>query len=108
MPLAAAFRAISGRLYPVDHPHDGGDQLPFYVRRPYKLNVFVRRETGAGLVQFTNVAEDDATIFYLVRCGYGSLQELQQLDTPQLFDIVEYEQIRQDLETYHLDKSRES
>lgn len=47
-----------------------------------------------------------ATICHLARKGYGSLAELSQLDTPELLDVVEYEQIQQDLELYHLQQSR--
>lgn len=41
-------------------------------------------------------------MFYLVRKGYGSLDELEQWDTPRLLDVVEYEHIQSDLEAHYL------
>jgi hypothetical protein len=49
---------------------------------------------------------DTATVCHLARKGYGSLAELNQLDTPELMDVVEYEQIQQDLELYHMQNNR--
>lgn len=56
---------------------------------------------------FSNVSDDDATLFYLVRKGYGSLEELEQWDTPRLMDVIEYEQIQNDIEAYHYQKPRD-
>ena len=50
---------------------------------------------------FTNVSDDDATMFHLARRGYGSLAELEQMDSPQLLDLVEFEHIQNDIELYH-------
>jgi len=46
------------------------------------------------------------TLFHLAKQGYGSLAELQQLDTPQVLDLIEYEQIQQDIELYHAQNPR--
>lgn len=57
-------------------------------------------------MRFTNVDEDTATILHLARKGYGSVSELNQLDTPELLDIIEFENIQQDIEKYLIDESR--
>jgi len=58
-------------------------------------------------VAFTNIGDDDATLFFLVRRGYGSLTELQQWDTPAILDAIEYERIQDDLEAYQLQQIEE-
>ena len=50
---------------------------------------------------FTNVDDDTATAFYLARKGYGTVDQIEQWDTPKFLDAVEYEQIQQDIELYH-------
>jgi hypothetical protein len=52
------------------------------------------------------LTDDAATICHLARKGYGSLVELNALDTPELLDVIEYERIQQDLELYHIQQSR--
>ena len=42
----------------------------------------------------------------LVRAGYGSLEELESLDTPEYLDIVEFEMIRSDIEDYEAQRAR--
>lgn len=42
----------------------------------------------------------------LVRRGYGSLAELKQLDTPELLDIVEFEQIANAIEAHEMEQAR--
>lgn len=42
----------------------------------------------------------------LVKAGYGTLNELKSLDTPELLDIVEFEQITADIENWRLEQSR--
>jgi hypothetical protein len=41
------------------------------------------------------------TILHLARQGFGSVNELNEWDSPQILDAVEYEQIRMDIERYH-------
>ncbi len=55
---------------------------------------------------FSNVADDDATIFYLARKGYGSVDELDQWDSPRIMDAVEFEAIQNDIELYEYEQSR--
>lgn len=51
---------------------------------------------------YTNVASDDATVFYLAKQGYGSVAEIEGWDTPRLLDAIEYEQIQSDIERYRI------
>ena len=45
----------------------------------------------------------------MVKKGYGSLKEIKDLDTPELFKILEYEAIMSDIETLAIeDAQRES
>jgi len=37
------------------------------------------------------------TYLALVKAGYGTLKEIRELDTPELLDIIEYEQITADI-----------
>jgi len=41
------------------------------------------------------------TVFHLARQGYGTIAEIEQWDTPRFLDVVEYEQIRMDIELHH-------
>jgi hypothetical protein len=40
------------------------------------------------------------TYLALSKAGYGTLAELRELDTPELLDIVEFEQISADIQHY--------
>lgn len=64
------------------------------------------KKEGGDLVAFTNIADDDATIFHLVKAGYGTVGEIEQWDTPRLLDAVEFEMIQRDIELYHMQKPR--
>ena len=44
------------------------------------------------------------TYLALVKAGYGSLKEIQELDTPELLDIVEYENIIADITAWETRK----
>ena len=57
-------------------------------------------------MRYTNVSDDDAAMFYLARRGYGSLADLQEWDTPQLLDVMEYEHIQSDIEHYHIQQAQ--
>lgn len=59
----------------------------------------VRRDT-TQYIAHTNVSDDDQLICALSRRGYGSVRELNDLDTRELYDIAEYEMIMLDLEAY--------
>lgn len=51
-------------------------------------------------MQYSNISDDDMTLMHLARQGYGSLTELRQLDTPDVMDLIEYENIQADVQEY--------
>lgn len=55
---------------------------------------------------FTNVTDDDATLFHLAKAGYGSIKELTEMDSPEFLDLVEFEHIQRQIEAYHVQQSR--
>lgn len=46
------------------------------------------------------------TYLALSKAGYGTIKDLMALDTPELLDIIEFENIRCDIEAYEMDKAR--
>jgi hypothetical protein len=44
------------------------------------------------------------TLLSLVKAGYGSLAELEALDTPDFLDLVEFESISRDIEAHYVEK----
>ncbi|WP_167373273.1 hypothetical protein [Pantoea alhagi] len=42
----------------------------------------------------------------LSKAGYGSYSELIRLDTPELLDMLEFENISADIQQYEMEKSR--
>lgn len=42
----------------------------------------------------------------LSKAGYGSYKELVELDTPELLDMVEFENISADIQHYEMERSR--
>ena len=57
-------------------------------------------------MDYTNIPDERATLYYLVREGYGTIAELEQMDTTEYLDLIEHEQIRQDIELYHMQQAR--
>ena len=49
------------------------------------------------------MSDVDMTIMQLCKKGYGSLAELNDLDTPEFLDLVEFESIINDIEQHHID-----
>jgi len=45
------------------------------------------------------------TYLALSKAGYGSLAELRDLDTPDLLDIVEFEMMTSDIESYKMEQA---
>jgi len=39
-------------------------------------------------------------MFALVKAGYGSLAEIEAMDTPEFLDAIEFEQITADIQAY--------
>lgn len=58
--------------------------------------------TGENLIAKTNVSDDDMMIFYLSKQGYGSIAELNELDTTEFLDLIEFEEITNAIEGYHM------
>jgi len=55
-----------------------------------------------SLISKTNVSDDDMTIFYLSKQGYGSIVEIRELDTTEFLDLVEFEQITKAIEQHSI------
>src|SRR5690554_4732504 len=83
----------------------GGDQLPFFGRRRYRLTI-PKRPGGQEYVKETNLADDTFTLLSLVKAGYGTIAEIEAMDSPQLLDIIEYESIIADIEHYKVEQAR--
>jgi hypothetical protein len=80
--------------------------LPFFEREPYQLNIYLRPARNEDYIKYTNLSDYKMTVLYLVNKGYGTIREIEALDTPDFLDLVEYEHIRQDIERYEIDKAR--
>lgn len=82
--------------------------LPFLqVQNPYRLKRFISRNNYFDkYVEFTNLSDLNILYFSLVKKGYGTLKEVRGFDTPELFDIVEYESIMADIENLAIEDSR--
>jgi len=46
------------------------------------------------------------SIFYLSKQGYGSIAEIQDLDTPEFLDLIEFEQISNAIEKYYMSEAQ--
>ncbi len=45
-----------------------------------------------------NISDVDMSIFFLSKNGYGSVNEIEQWDTPRFLDALEYEFIQTNIE----------
>ena len=45
------------------------------------------------------------TIFYLAKLGYGSVDEIENWDSPRFLDVLEYENICNEIRTYEQDQA---
>lgn len=43
------------------------------------------------------------TIFFLSKKGYGSIDDIEQWDTPRFLDVIEYERIIMNIEQHKYD-----
>ncbi len=62
--------------------------------------------TGANLIAETNLSDDDLLLYSLARKGYGSVAELNKMDTPEFYDLVEFEGIISAIEAHHINEAR--
>lgn len=46
------------------------------------------------------------TLMALCKMGYGSLKEMKELDTPEVLDLIEYEHIQSDVQSYLMEEAR--
>ena len=44
------------------------------------------------------------TLMALCKSGYGSLSEMNQLDTKEVLDLIEYENIMADIQHYYMNQ----
>lgn len=88
-------------LHDVCHSFDGGDQLSFFARKPWRLSIAVKADASAEYIKESNLDPERMTKLALVRAGYGSLAEIEAMDTTEYLDIVEFEQMRGMIEKYH-------
>ena len=51
-------------------------------------------------IAHTNVSDDDMSIFYLAKKGYGTVNEIMEWDTKQFLDAIEYESIESSISRY--------
>lgn len=59
-------------------------------------------------MEYSNIDETDMILMQLARRGYGTLREMQQLDTPEVLDLIEFENIQADIEEYLIWEARNS
>ena len=46
------------------------------------------------------------TIFSLSKMGYGSIKDLNDMDTPDLFDLIEFHKISNAIESHMIEQSK--
>lgn len=56
------------------------------------------------MIKFTNLSDDKFALCYLCKKGFGTLEELEALDTDDFLDLIEFENISQDIENYYIQK----
>ena len=59
-----------------------------------------------SLIAKTNISDDDLMIFYLSKQGYGSIAEINDFDTTEFLDLVEFEHITNAIEGYQIKEAR--
>lgn len=82
--------------------------LPFLSNKTsYRLSKNIVRPNYFGkFVEFTNLSNFDITIFSLVKNGYGTLKEVLELDTSDIFKIIEFENITKDIEYLAIEEAQ--
>lgn len=55
---------------------------------------------GDSTIKYTNISDYDFECFSLVKSGWGSLSDIQQWDTTQFLDALEYENISNDIQQH--------
>lgn len=57
-------------------------------------------------IRQTNLDDYMMTACMLVKAGFGSLAEIQELDTEDFLDLVEFMQISNEIEKYQIDEAK--
>ncbi|MDM8920750.1 hypothetical protein QU870_31215, partial [Escherichia coli] len=82
-----------------------GYQPAFYGREQYELTFRSSRRSEI-YVKSSNISDDMSMYLALSKAGYGPYHELVKLDTPELFDMLEFENISADIQHYEMEKAR--
>ena len=61
--------------------------------------------TESSLIAKTNLSDEDMMVFYLSKQGYGSIAEIENLDTKEFLDLVEFEHITNAIESYRINEA---
>jgi len=76
-----------------------GNSAPFFGRKPYRLNV-PKFCGGVNYIKETNLDSFTMQVCNLVKAGFGSLREIEELDSDRFLDLIEYEAISMDINAY--------
>lgn len=79
--------------------------FPFTTRERHKLT-FVPKGRENYVIS-TNVSGYSSQCFSLVRAGYGSLAQVQDMDSTDFLDALEYEEIIRNIEQHMMDDAKD-
>lgn len=57
-------------------------------------------------MEYTNLDDYSMSCMSLVKAGYGSLKEIQELDTKEFLDCIEYENINNTVQNFIYEDAR--
>ena len=80
-------------------------QLPFFEREPWRLTVPAPLPEP-NIIKRTNLDNHSMIEHALVRHGYGTLDEIRQMDTRDFLDAIEYQEIASAIEQYHMNEAQ--
>ena len=58
------------------------------------------------MIRDTNVSGHDMTVFALAKAGYGTVADIRAMDAQEFLDLIEFESIQRDIETYYYEKAK--
>ncbi|MEI5617660.1 hypothetical protein WB403_52105, partial [Streptomyces brasiliscabiei] len=67
----------------------------------------VATETNEQYIKESNLSDERMTLLSLVKAGYGSLAELESLDTTEYLDIIEFEEMSAKVQAYKIEQARQ-
>lgn len=59
-----------------------------------------------NLIKYTNLDDYTMTVCTLVKAGFGSVAEIEALDTDEFLDLVEFMQISNAIEQHQIDEAK--